>query len=486
MYKYESLYRLVQSMSPPEKGYFKKQNLGFSGEERAYIILFDLLAKMEVLDEKVIEKTFNQKVKNIHSVKRFLYEQLIKSLRSFQNGKDVGQQLRSILDEVALLNARNMILQSNKLIEKGIQLANKHNLYTYKMLLLVEKRQLLKYTTETTRKQQVEKITSEIINYTAIIAQVETIKKSHEQTLEWVNTQLPLRNEKIKNQAENLLQTLLQIGAGVFHNFNEQNFLYAAIANLYFLLNDLEKAIYFQQKTLVVLAAVDLKSIHRQISYAAAIFNLNTLFHSSSNDAGMLSCIKKLQTIKPENTSELEYINNLIQFVQIYRLNADPQATDVSLADVETFLQGKTVIPSLYIDGLFKLLVHDIKVKNWQTALNKIDILLSDKNTHAQISNHIHTRMLHILVHYKLQHFQLLPSLIRHAYRFLSKQTLAFEIEQLVLQFFKKLLAATSVTDTKKMLQELHSKIKFAAENKQEARVLVSYFNYLAFLEKEI
>lgn len=35
---------------------------------------------------------------------------------------------------------------------------------------------------------------------------------------------IALTQRKIKNQAENLLQTLLQIDAGVFHNFNEQNF----------------------------------------------------------------------------------------------------------------------------------------------------------------------------------------------------------------------------------------------------------------------
>lgn len=64
--------------------------------------------------------------------------------------------------------------------------------------------------------------------------------------------------------------------------------------------------------------------------------------------------------------------------------------------------------------------------------------LLSNENTHAQISIHIHSRLLQILVHYKLGNMLLLPSLIRHTYRFMLKHELSYKIEDICYNSFKR------------------------------------------------
>ncbi len=483
---WSQLYDLVHSMSGSEKGHFKKSVSGYSQKEHGYVMLFNILAGMKVFEEKLFEKKMYGKVKSIYSTRRFLYEQLIRSLRVYHAEDSIAFQLRQLLDEVAILKERKLNEFSNELISKGLKLAEKHDQYSYKMMLLVEKRQMLKFENEQVRKQQTEIVTGEIIATAGVIVQIEMIKKSHEQTLEWINRNIPLRDDLIRKKAENLLTSLLEIDLSAFTNFNSLNFLFASISNIYFLFNDLDNAILYQQRSVKLLETIDLKKIKRQMGYASAVYNLCNLYVNNKNEKGVAICIKKLRDIQTLDEAEIEYIDNLIHYAEIAEMKAGKNVSKKELHKIQEFLKLPKVIPALFSDAQFTLLSYNIYINDWGNALQHINFLLSNENTHAQISIHIHSRLLQILVHYKLGNMLLLPSLIRHTYRFMLKHELSYKIEGYLLQFFQKVLSSVSNKELINLLEDLLQKIRNTSSDVQERRVLDYYFNYEVFLEKEL
>lgn len=480
------LYDLVHSMSGSEKGHFKKSVSGYSQKEHGYVLLFDSMAGMKVFDEKLLEKRMSGKVRSIYSTRRFLYEQLIRSLRVYHAEDSIAFHLRQLLDEVAILKERKLNDFSSELISKGLKLAEKHNQYSYKMMLLVEQRQMLKFENEQVRKQQTEIITREIIATAGVIVHIEMIKKSHEQTLEWINRNIPLRDDLIRKKAENLLTSLLEIDLSTFTNFNSLNFLFASISNIYFLFNDLDNAILYQQRSVELLETIDLKKIKRQMGYASAVYNLCNLYVNNKNEKGVGICIQKLKDIQTLDEAEIQYIDNLIHYAEIAQIKTGKNVSNKELNKIQEFLQRPQVIPALFSDAQFTLLSYNININDWGNALQHINFLLSSENTHAQISIHIHSRLLQILIHYKLGNMQLMPSLIRHTYRFMLKGELTYKIEGHLLQFFQKVLSSVNRKELIYLLEELLQKIRNTSDDLQERRVLNYYFDYEMFLEREL
>ena len=430
---WKELHTLVHSMTPAEKGYFRKFTSGFSGASAHYVRLFNTLAATVEFSEKSIRKNLPEGARNIHSIRRFLFDQIMKSLRSFHQHHSVAHTLRQMLDDIALLKERQLYALCKDLIDQGLELAEKHQQYTYRIMLLVEKRQLLKFENESVQRKEAAIIANEIIRHANSIVQVESIKQSHQISLEWINKNIPLRDSAIEQAAQSLLEKLLHTNINELKDFNERNFLNAAISNIYYLFNEMENSIRYQEYSVAELESVDLQSIRRQLGYASAIFNLCSLYVTAQNQPGVAICINKLEKIKTDNDSEKTFIQELIQYAEILMIKAGATPETHSLEKINVFLQKPGVIPTLYYDAQYTLLVFYVRNTQWESALEVTDFLLSREFQHAQISTHVHARLLHILIHFELGNHLLLPALIRHTYRFMLRIELKYLIEKQLL-----------------------------------------------------
>ena len=98
--KWQELHELIHTMSPSEKGYFRKFVGGYSdGEDKVYEYLFDLLDKQTILDEDSIVARLRTKCKNLHTVRNHLYNQMLKSLSSYYSKKHLTFELREALND---------------------------------------------------------------------------------------------------------------------------------------------------------------------------------------------------------------------------------------------------------------------------------------------------------------------------------------------------------------------------------------------------
>ena len=120
----KQLFDLIRSMTPSEKGYFKKYSAKhIIGESNDYILLFDAIDKIasysdEILLAKPIAKRLGRK---LPGVKNYLYNSILEVLRAYHSGKNQSQRIQEKLFEVRLLAERGLYEQAEKLCRKAVE-----------------------------------------------------------------------------------------------------------------------------------------------------------------------------------------------------------------------------------------------------------------------------------------------------------------------------------------------------------------------------
>lgn len=400
---------------------------------------------------------------------------------------DVAFTLRDALDSIAILNSKGMHTQCIEIIEKGLLTSQTYGMTNYTILFLTEKRQQLKYYAEAKRNQHANEIREGLVKQAQSIINKEIIKEAHLKSIYWLNTFFPLRDAAIMAEAEELYRQLIAIEGDEFTGHNEINLRNAALSNICAILNRTGEAISYQQLTIVLMEQLDIRKINRVLNYAAAIFNICNLTLSDRDIERSEFWINKLRQIETINEAERLYIESLAIYLEFY-LHAirDPEFNEMMVVGIEEFLLRDHPVPNLFCDTQLLLLNYYMRYDQWQQALVKSNLILNGDYRHSQVLYYVHVRLMNILVHYKLGHLMLLPSLIRSAYRYMRKLNLQYSVENMILKFFNKLLSRSGSAEIREQFAELYTDLETLFADKGERKVMDIYFDYHAWLKKEL
>jgi len=112
------LYELVQSMTKPERRYFKSYTKSGTVKQSRYLSLFDILSKTESYDEKKITK----KGYTYHD-RSLLMEKILEALHVLHSRKSVDAEIQMLLNQATILYSKNILNEMNKRLEKAKKLA---------------------------------------------------------------------------------------------------------------------------------------------------------------------------------------------------------------------------------------------------------------------------------------------------------------------------------------------------------------------------
>lgn len=485
---WQHLHALVQNLSAAEKGYFKKHWNGFSEQETSKSLeVFDLLVRMKVFDESKIKSMFRGSPSSLKSLRTHLYKQILRSLRLYNNDADLGFTLREYLDYIEILNKKGLHEQCIPLLNKGKALAFDMKMFPYQVQFFIMEKQFLNQYAEKDKTIIAQQISKNIIAASTLIVNREVIKLGHVKSIYWNNVYFPLRDEAVVLESTSLLQTLLQIDEHSIEDYSEKNLLYSALSNIYLLHGNIDNAILFQQKSVALMEAMDVRKINKILSYVSALYNLASLFIYTNDFENVSIQLAKINGVAIHFKSEKQFVNAVTCCLEAKLLqHSIDDFSEEKVIQIETAMGEEQPIPNLFYDSKFALLSYCIKNKQYKAALDRSHDLFTEKYRHSQISFHVHVRLLHILVHYKNNNMQLLPFLIRNTYRFMLKQELHYQVEKALLRFFKKIASLINKVDIHLLFQELLHEINLISKDPAEARVMLIYFNYAVWLKEEI
>jgi hypothetical protein len=125
----DQLFTLLKSLSKAEKRNFTlyAKRLPSAGESK-FLQLFEVLDRMtEYDDEAVLKRLPEVEKRHLPNLKRHLYKQILTSLRLIHIQKNIDIQIREQLDFARILYGKGMYMQSLRLLERIKKIALEHN-----------------------------------------------------------------------------------------------------------------------------------------------------------------------------------------------------------------------------------------------------------------------------------------------------------------------------------------------------------------------
>lgn len=126
------LHVLIHSLSPNEKGYFKKyclRNGPNSGKK--YLNLFDALASMKTYDEEKLRIKLGTNTTHLASEKNYLFHLIIESLLTSRTDQDSLFECELLVSKARLLSNRSFFEAAARFCERALQKSKASEFYTY-------------------------------------------------------------------------------------------------------------------------------------------------------------------------------------------------------------------------------------------------------------------------------------------------------------------------------------------------------------------
>jgi len=141
------LFQLIKSLDGNEKGYFKKYSLIHSSEAGSvnnYLRLFDAIDAMQEYDEQEIKRLFKGEkfLEQLSVTKNYLYNSVLKSLRSYSSKATVHLQLLSALEDIQLLIGKGLYERALECISAARKKAVENEFFGYETELIELERTL--------------------------------------------------------------------------------------------------------------------------------------------------------------------------------------------------------------------------------------------------------------------------------------------------------------------------------------------------------
>jgi hypothetical protein len=128
----EDLFKLIRSLTPNEKGYFKKfSRIHVREGKNNYMLLFEAIEKQEVYDEQALIHKFRneQFVKQFPVAKNYLYNLILKALDVYHSGVDL--EIGYLIHCSIILTDKAMYEPALKFLKKAEVLAREHHKLSY-------------------------------------------------------------------------------------------------------------------------------------------------------------------------------------------------------------------------------------------------------------------------------------------------------------------------------------------------------------------
>eukprot|EP00388_Colpodella_angusta_P002367 GDKJ01007975.1.p1 GENE.GDKJ01007975.1~~GDKJ01007975.1.p1 ORF type:complete len:495 (+),score=23.25 GDKJ01007975.1:305-1789(+) len=444
------LYKLIQSLSKAEKRYFRLTTQMQEGA-KTFMQLYDILDSCSNFDEEVTQRVANELTsKSIEPARKYLYANILKSLRLFEEENSLESQLLNMIQECKILFNKGHIDLYNKRLAKAIQLAVKHDKHLFYLLLSkLELQNLVSLQfsditeTELIRKQE---------QFKALLKQ-ENIH--HEQAMLyeilWFRY---LKNGMVRSSADiEKLNDLLLEESQILQQSRQKTFeskrLHLQFQSTYFLAVGNSKgsiAIFYE--------LIDLFEQHQTLwidnpmYYIYCIEGILTDLRAMEKWEEMAFFIAKLQNIPALSESTRYYLHVLIFSYQV-NLHNDLEQTHQALAWVNSQLNEiqKSIgqVPAkLQIKAYYTLARLYYFTRDYTVALQYVNEILAVFQEDLGTSLYAEIRILNLLIHHRLGNFDYLSYDLVSLERKLKIEKKYHALEKVIIQVFRNVFTLNS------------------------------------------
>ncbi len=485
------LHKLIHSLTPNEKAYFKKFAYKSKNEkENPYLILFDAILKQQEYDEEALKKKLKgtKLINNFSAAKNYLAELIITTFSTIQENSSIENKLISIIQQFPFLLER----RTNNLLEKKIQQAKKmlidFELYNYfevihyyeSLILEVDKHYASKkkmlteeqkiYQTKQQNIQQYQQLKDEWL----IIRQDTNTYIREKSKIDFVTEKLAhpllIDVETAITTASKILFYYVRVGYALMINdvataYND------SVAQYLVLKNNLNYCKANEKEVIVTLSNFVLRMLNvNNYEYFDEVKQSLFQYLENSKDIDLVQS-KKLNIALVEKNQYLEKQ----QFDKIYGL----LPTYMNVIDFYTKRQD------IQLSMLYDIAMIYFYNDKFDECLNFVSQVLNHKALHTMIDLESYCLLLKLFVFIEINQTHHFDNNIENLRRKLYRDDKMFKAENAILKMLVEYSIANSLANKIKILTEYKIKIETVLQDKLEQNI-INYFPIILWLEAKL
>ena len=469
--KKDQLFDLIQSLTKAEKRSFKLYAGRLqSNEDVKFVQLFDLLDKMHAYDERaVLGKIPGLNKSRLTNLKRHLYNQLLTSLRLLHKDSNLDIQLREQIDYARILYEKGLYIQSLKLLERAKDKAST----SQRHILQLEIIEFVKYIEERhiTRSRRVAGKLENLLHEADILERnISNIVRLSNLKIRIHGLYITMghaRNQKDHYVVSEYFQSELEKIDEKTLTATEQIYLHQCYMWYYYILLDLDKCnLHAVQWADLFDANPELKQLDPVLYMRGLSYVLTTLF-SQRKQEQYLEHLQRFEQFSKEYSKSFTTTQEIIRFMYLYTARINKHILTESFGDglnLVDEVNKKLLKYEKYLD------VHRVMVFNYKIAqllfgagdyggcIDYLNRILNLQAGHLREDIQCYARLMMLLAHYELGHYDLLPYQVESVSRFFDKMEDLNEVQRTILNFFRQGASvdeAAKVADFKKLRKSI-------------------------------
>lgn len=491
----EHLVRLIESMTKAEKRAFKLYACRQGGKDEAlFVKLFDAIDTQRQYDEKaILQKVPGIKPTQLSNLKRHLYRQLLTSLRLIHAPRNPDIEIREQLDFARVLYNKGHYAQAIKILERLESLARERNL----LLLHLEVVEMEKMINS-------RHVSPRIIEQASdLMARSGRLSRSVEQSVRYSNLALqlyglllktgPVRNEKEADYVTRLFHSQLPSESFEKLTFFEKVQYCQCYALYHYILQQFPLHYRYSRMWVDLFDEQPAMQGYDPELYLRGLHNLlNALFYAADTQRHS-EVLRRLERFLLQQAENFDTNLEVQAFVFLYTAKLNKHFME------GTFSEGLYLIPELegkltqYANQLdnHRLLTFWYKMgclyfgaADFGRSIDYLNNIINYKAGNLFGDLQCYARILHLIAHYELGHFNLLEYLVKSVYRFLGKMEDLNAVQRQILHFLKTEIR-TPPNQLQKAFEQLRSKLVMLRKHPYEARAFL-YLDILSWLDSKI
>lgn len=494
----DDLFQLIQSLKQTEKRYFKIfASIHVKGEQNNYVKLFDAIDKQQEYDEKALLAGFQGEtfVKQFAVTKNYLYNFILRSLRSYYSGSDAESRIQEEMESVKILFGKGLYKKSIKILQKAKSLARQFDKYEQLFHLVrweneintrylkgarldefrkesnLEIRETLEIMEETYQLRLLEQDAFKVYrryHRARTPGDLDAIKKilAHPAMAEGA---LPrsfigkLRYYNIKGVYQTLLENHTEA-----HRFDVLRY------RLF------DEHPHFIRENLIQYIKVQNNLLHNYMELKDWV-NFEEILRNVRETADRYA--SNITNTEQAIIFETSYVQELAHYSRTHQyekaLALVPRVNEM----LEKY--DSVIVIEFRIEMLFTISKVYFYSGDLDKALDWCNPIIFEDKPNAADDVICFARILNLLIHYDLGHYDLLRYEIKSTRRFLLKKKRLFLVEDLVLRFINRLIGVKDEQKKKETLENFRSKLEETLTQGYEGNAQ-NYLNLLIWLKSKM
>ena len=494
----DDLFELIRSLSRAEKSYFKKfSTIHVVGERNNYVRLFDAIEEMKEYNEsKLLKKFEGEKFVNQFSVaKNYLYNSILKSLKSYRKPKTKKEEVKDLLLSVSVLYDRGLFGQCRKILRKCRKLAGLYENYGEVIEILVwELKILIQEKAYDTRSKNVvnrnyeerKKVLGVIENmygYDRLEYNITlyALYEKEQDKKKYIGELKRLMSDPLMTGEEKALSTVAKLK-------------YFTIKALYFYVTeDTENSLKYLKKEIKLLEdtppMLEEKKTDYFILYGNMLSMTLTLNKLKSFENEVFDFRAKMSSPLARGSGQIIFYilrSSYLLLMQYYLKTGDyKKIIDTGMKMLKELEENHfelNIVDTFTVDH--RISYAYFLLQDFDGALEWSNRILNNREAEEKYRNYYLARIYNLIIHFELGNIDLLEYQVRSTYAYFLKRKSVTPFEKVVFAFLRKLPGAIDNEELKELFKELRYNLK-KIEKDASFKEVKGYFDFISWLESK-